>query len=306
MKLTSILFTCLYFSTLDTHAQTVSDIDGNTYQTIVIGSQTWMKENLKTTHFSNGDAIPTTSLATQNDSTIIFQWTYNNDTTYLNTYGRLYSWYTAIDNRNLCPSGWHLPSDTEITILSNFVGGDNIAGNKLKESGTTHWLATTSDVDNASGFTALPAGFKGNSNVFVNINTSASFWTSTSFGSSAFPRGNVYNLQSGDSLLHYGVAVSNCGMSVRCLKNMASGINKSSLKHKINIYPNPASNQLTIELNDTENCQLFVYDILGTIVTQKQLFNKTNTIEIASLSKGAYLVEVAVDDEVMRQMFVKE
>ena len=147
--------------TLNTKAQTISDIDGNIYNTITIGTQIWTKENLKTTRFSNGDSIATTALPINNDSTSIFQWAYNQDSLNIPVYGRLFTWYAVTDSRNVCPTGWHVPSEAEWLSLANFLGGDTIAGDKMKETGTTHWLSTSNMVTNSSGFTALPGGKRG-------------------------------------------------------------------------------------------------------------------------------------------------
>ena len=107
----NILLLVFTFMMLNTQAQTVTDIDGNIYNTITLGTQIWTKENLKTTRFSNGDLIATTSLPINNDSTSIFQWSYNQDSLNIPVYGRLYTWYAVTDNRNVSPTGWHVPSE---------------------------------------------------------------------------------------------------------------------------------------------------------------------------------------------------
>jgi uncharacterized protein (TIGR02145 family) len=120
----------------------VSDIDGNYYKTIQIGSQIWMAENLKTTRYNDGSNIPlvTDNTAWSNLTTPGYCW-YNNDAaTYKNVYGALYNWY-AVNTGKLCPSGWHVPSEYEWTLLVNYLGGVYAAGGKLKETGTTHWYS---------------------------------------------------------------------------------------------------------------------------------------------------------------------
>jgi uncharacterized protein (TIGR02145 family) len=150
---------------------TVNDNDGNVYNTITIGTQVWMKENLKTTKYSDETVIPLVAegAAWAALSTPGYCW-YNNDATlYKNTYGALYNWYT-LNTGKLCPMGWHVPTDTEWKTLEmnlgmtqtqadaeNFRGTDQ--GNQLKEAGTTHWLSPSAGT-NSSGFTALPAGYR--------------------------------------------------------------------------------------------------------------------------------------------------
>ncbi len=140
---------------------TVTDIDGNVYQTVTIGNQVWMAENLRTTRYRNGDLIGTTSPATldySNESAPKYQWAYDGDERNAAVYGRLYTWYAVTDNRNIAPVGWHVPTNAEWTTLIHFLGGESVAGSKLKEAGTMHWKSPNAGATNESGFTALPAG----------------------------------------------------------------------------------------------------------------------------------------------------
>src|SRR5664280_630451 len=138
----------------------VTDIDGNVYHQIIIGTQTWMVENLKTKRYRNGDVIATTIPSTLDISKEVapkYQWAYDGDEKNVPDNGRLYTWYVLTDNRNVCPTGWHVSTDAEWTILVNFLGGDTVALGKLKEAGTLHWK-NPNTATNESGFTALPAG----------------------------------------------------------------------------------------------------------------------------------------------------
>jgi uncharacterized protein (TIGR02145 family) len=112
----------------------LTDKDGNIYNSVTIGTQMWITENLKTTKYSNGDAIPTTTLDISLESTPKYQWAYGDDSTNIATYGRLYTWYAVIDSRNICPTGWHVPTDAEWETLKTNLGGDTIAGGKLKQT----------------------------------------------------------------------------------------------------------------------------------------------------------------------------
>ncbi|MBE0653750.1 MAG: fibrobacter succinogenes major paralogous domain-containing protein [Bacteroidales bacterium] len=145
----------------ETEDLTVTDIDGNVYQTVTIGSQVWLKENLKTTRYRNGDPIPNVT----DDA----QWlslsggaycNYDNISSNSATYGLLYNWDAVIDPRNICPAGWHIPSDTEWKTLIDNLGGEEVAGGKLKEKGTAHWISPNTDAIDQYGFKALPAGYR--------------------------------------------------------------------------------------------------------------------------------------------------
>ena len=150
---------------------TVTDIDGNVYKTITIGTQTWMAENLKTTRFNNGDAISLKSNASSwyyYKSQPNYCWNNNDETTYKAAYGALYNEIT-ISRGAICPSGWHVPYDVDWTTLTSYLGGESVAGGKLKETGTTHWLSPNSGATNESGFSALPGGLRLPQGDYLNI-----------------------------------------------------------------------------------------------------------------------------------------
>jgi uncharacterized protein (TIGR02145 family) len=196
---------------------TVTDIDGNVYQTVTIGNQVWMAENLKVTHYRNGEAIPN---VTDNDTwaglTTGAYCEYDNDANNVATYGRLYNWYAASDIRNIAPAGWHVPSDIEWQTLVNYLGGDAIAGWKMKESGTVHWSSPNTGATNECGFTALPGGYRGWYGIFADLGNYATYWTSTVISSTyAWYRSMSYDnpeVSRYDSKKHYG-------FSLRCVKD---------------------------------------------------------------------------------------
>ena len=191
----------------------VMDIDGNIYKTILIGTQTWMAENLKTTSYNDGTVIPFVpgESAWTDLSTPGYCW-YNNDSV---SYGAIYNWYAA-GNNNLCPTGWHVPSDAEWTTLSTFLGGESIAGDKLKETGTTHWLTSNNNSSNQTGFTALPGGYRSYSASYGNIKRYGYWWSSTEASSTdAFCRYIFYSFDN----LGRNTSSKNSGFSIRCIKN---------------------------------------------------------------------------------------
>ena len=163
---------------------TVTDIDGNVYQTVKIGDQWWMAENLKVTHYRNGAAIP---LVTSDDDWYNLltgaRCAYDNDQSEVATYGYLYNWYAVNDSRNIAPTGWHVPTDAEWSTLVTYLGGDNVAGEKMKEIGTNHWLSPITGATNESGFAALPGGYRNSNGSFRPLGYGATFWSSTEYDS---------------------------------------------------------------------------------------------------------------------------
>jgi uncharacterized protein (TIGR02145 family) len=157
----------------------VTDIDGNVYRTIKIGDQIWMAENLKVTHYANGDIILTNYDNWRN----IAEggcWCNNRDESNIEIYGLLYNWFAVNDSRNIAPAGWHIPSAEEFQILIDYLGGENVAGGKMKETGTKHWESPNTGATNESLFTALPGGFLQEWGAwFAHLGEFADFWTST-------------------------------------------------------------------------------------------------------------------------------
>ncbi|MFH1119838.1 MAG: FISUMP domain-containing protein [Bacteroidota bacterium] len=199
---------------------TVNDVDGNIYQTVNIGSQTWMAENLRTTRFANGEVIPNITDNTQWSVLTTGAWCwYGNDDQYENPYGKLYSWYTVVDSRNLCPEGWQVPTDAEWTTLTDYLGGLNAAGNKLKEAGFEHWVYDpNSNATNQSGFTGLPGGYRYIDGSYLYLGLRSYWWSATDAGANpetAWGRSLGYNYMAATRGNYY----KKDGISVRCLKN---------------------------------------------------------------------------------------
>ena len=198
----------------------IYDIDSNGYDTVHINTQVWLKENLKVTHYNNGNAIPNvTDASTWMGLATGAYCNYNNDTNYVSTYGRLYNFYSVVDSRNLCPTGWYTPSANDWATLTNYLGGDSIAGNKLKETGTAHWAGTNTDATNEVGFTALPSGLRNADGTFDNISQTTVWWSSTSVYLNAIYKGVVYY---DGSTAGYITNTKQGGFSVRCIISTAN------------------------------------------------------------------------------------
>jgi uncharacterized protein (TIGR02145 family) len=163
MTTKTLLLTGLLFALIKSEAQTtITDYDGNVYNTVTIGTQVWIKENLKVTHYGNGEEIPNVSNQGVWDTLTTGAYcNYNNEISNVNTYGQLYNWHAIVDSRNIAPIGWHVPTYDDFILLFDYLGGTNLAGNKLREAGNIHWTAYNGGdhnkyATNSSGFTALP------------------------------------------------------------------------------------------------------------------------------------------------------
>jgi uncharacterized protein (TIGR02145 family) len=198
-------------------SNTVTDIDGNVYPTVTIGSQVWMARNLKVMHYRNGDSIANIIADTAWSNLITGAYcNYNNDTAYATTYGRMYNWYAVKDNRNIAPAGWHVPTDAEWQTLIDYLGGSDVAGGKLKEAGFEHWITPNTGATNESGFSALPGGMRSASGAYGYIRVDGHFWSSTEFDAGlAWYR----PMHAGSTIVTRNYGSVNFGFSVRCVRN---------------------------------------------------------------------------------------
>lgn len=206
------------YITVNIASPTVTDIDGNVYHIVPIGTQEWLVENLKTTKYQDGTTIP-------NITADGLSWSglktgaycnYNNLESNVEVYGRLYNYYAIIDERKLCMKGWHIPDEDEISDLISFLEGESSAGGMLKEIGTTHWLTPNIGATNSSGFTALPGGGRIGSGTFTNIGLKGYYWNSLE--KYAFSNLFTLSFDSNSSIKTYGYKYSD-GYSVRCVKD---------------------------------------------------------------------------------------
>jgi len=204
---------------------TVMDIDGNVYNTVKIGNRWWMSENLKVTHYNNGDAIPNVGADTEWSILISGAYCeYDNNPWYVEAYGRLYNWYAISDRRNISLEGWHIPTDEEWKELEIYLGMDSSEVNDTGNRGTNEGFLLKSDGgwplngngSNEYSFSALPGGYRLDYGLFYNMGYFCYFWSSTEYESD-----NAW-----DRLLHYQSARVNrnfnkkCfGFSVRCIKD---------------------------------------------------------------------------------------
>jgi uncharacterized protein (TIGR02145 family) len=198
-----------------TKLNTVTDIDGNVYNTVKIGTQTWMTENLKTTRYNDGTSIPlvTTNSIWANGETPMMCY-YDNDITFKATYGALYNWH-AVNTKKLCPKGWHVPTDTEWETLIDFLGGEEVAGSKLKA--ITDWESCKNNT-NKVGFSALPSGYRSSYSygTFHYFGFYGGWWSASTNGASFAWYRIVLN--GGGGVFRYDSSQGD-GLSVRCVRD---------------------------------------------------------------------------------------
>jgi uncharacterized protein (TIGR02145 family) len=218
IRLTILLFTGIFLALSSgcektTEKRELADIDGNIYDTVVIDTQVWMAENLKTTRLNDGTKIPlvTSDTAWSNLRTPGYCWYGNYEAFFnLNHYGALYNYY-AVKSGKLCPAGWHVPDTDEWYTLITFLGMD-IAGGKMKETGTRNWLSPNTGATNESSFNALPGGFRNAYyKNFQRFKISGQFWHSE-------PADVMRVTYSSEDVIH-GSLSQNDGASVRCIKD---------------------------------------------------------------------------------------
>jgi uncharacterized protein (TIGR02145 family) len=200
------------------HAIAFIDNDGYAYHEISICNQTWLLENLNVDRYRNGDIIPEVQDSAEWANLTTGAWCYyKNSASYGKVYGKLYNWYAVNDPRGLAPSGWHVASDYEWMTLVNCLGGESVAGSKMKETGTSHWDEDNIDADNSSGFTGISAGNRTFYGPFIEGGRFAQWWSSSS---DTTGNGKLFELASFNSEAGVGTFnKSNEGFYVRCIRD---------------------------------------------------------------------------------------
>ncbi len=206
----------------------ITDVDGNVYRTVLVGSKCWMAENLKTSKFNNFDDIPFVADATAWSALTSPGYCWYNDGIYFNdssvyveTYGLLYNWY-AVDpagngNRNICPEGWHVPSHSEWLEMVNYLGGSTVAGGKLKDHGMLYWESPNTGATNETGFTALPSGARNPDGSYNDyLGTNGHWWSTSEFNTDY---AHFAGLGYASSSVLLGNMNKRLGFTVRCVKD---------------------------------------------------------------------------------------
>lgn len=215
-----IFFSSLFLLSCDKGDElpTIKDIDGNKYHYVTIGSQMWLVENLKTTHFSNGDPIlivkDNNTWSTLTSAACCF---YDNDTINTSSFGYLYNWYAVNDSRGIAPEGWRVANKDDWEKLYNYVGGIDIASAMLKEAGTKNWDKPNEGATNKFGFTALPGGFRDHLGKFYYKGYDGAWWTSSDYDEiTAW----YFMMNAETTVLGIGYPRKKNGLSIRCVKDI--------------------------------------------------------------------------------------
>lgn len=275
----------------------VTDYDGNTYNTVTIGDQIWLKENLQSLHYADGTGITEV-------------WAYNDDENNVPIYGRLYTWdgamnYSTIEGtQGVCPDGWHVPTDNEWTDLGIFLGGDSVAGGKMKSVGTEYWQAPNTGATNESDFTALPAGEYDDTHYWL-LGEYAVLWSSTETSTDKC----LYRyLAFDDAELHTYNYYKNFRYSVRCVKNATVGIGEIGInKKKFKISPNPADEKVLIQLSEQTGFpyEIFFYNTLGKLIKVSLIQSNVFEIDISDFPIGIYVVKTVHKNIIFSEKLIK-
>lgn len=309
-----ILIFCVLFVLIDlkiTIAQTVTDIDGNVYNTVTIGSQVWMKSNLNTSKYNDGTTIQNvTDSATWINLTTGAYCDYNNTPSNSVIYSKLYNWYAVTNSSNLCPTNWHIPNETEWNKLEKFLDytvdttstnwtGTTI-GSKLKEAGSLHWCSISGST-NSSEFTALPGGSRYKIYNYSMIGANGFWWSLNAYDATdAWMRSLVCE----SPPIRRSNYAKICGFSVRCISDFAADINEMVNNEQIKIYPNPTTDKLIIEA--VINSKIEIINIQSQIVKTISIVNSITTIDISNLVRGFYTVKIITNNGFIARKLIKE
>lgn len=298
----------------------LTDIDGNIYNTRIIGSQVWMQENLKVTRYCDGTIIPnisntTTWLGLSSGARCY----YNNDSINdVNVNGALYNWYAVVDTHHICPVGWQIPSYYDWYILEYYLQSNGFnydgttSGNKYGKSlaSTTSWNTSSvtgavgntdySGIRNITGFTGLPSGWR--TDGFYGFRSSAGFWWSSYEYSSTQAMAPSLFYSTVD-LMHI-MSDKTDGNSVRCIKNQSSGINELDKPDEYNIFPNPAHNFISI--GGLQNSLIEIINIQGQILLTYKNSNSNNNFDISRIPNGIYILKITSNNKVSIKKLIKQ
>jgi len=195
------------------------------YESVIIGTQEWMAENLKNNTFCNGEPIPEVEEASQWKDIKTAAWAYyDNEKTHNETYGKLYNWHAANDKRNICPCGWHVPDYTELEQLIDYLGGEPEGGGKLKSIGTIQsntglWYEPNTGATNSTGFSGIPSGHRRTSGTFGGISSIGEWWISTAYIPNPNPEQWYMFLTYDEAGIYRVKGSKNIGFAVRCIKD---------------------------------------------------------------------------------------
>ena len=325
MKKKILLILSFVALTVICKSQIITDYDGNNYNTVTIGTQIWMKENLKTTHYNNGDSIGTTyptTLSIQGITNPKYQWPCNGEKDSVSRYGRLYTWFTVTDARGVCPIGWHIPTETEFLNLDTLMQANynifpptpsytkalsDTIGWGLLDSVANNGAPGSIDhpqLRNITGFSARGAGHREYNGQYVYTTTGqkAAFWSSTNYNSTNAKRFYFMN----SAYCNYAIDpdAKKYGFSARCTKDIVTSQSDIIKEKSLNIYPNPAHNKL--EIDGLANSTIEIIDLQGHLVMSHKATSTKMTLDISKLSNGFYTIRILTNNNIIVSKFIKQ
>jgi uncharacterized protein (TIGR02145 family) len=296
-------------SYVKSQTDSIEDIQGNTYKIVQIGDQWWMAENLRATQYSNGDPIPYLVNDVHWASSVTGAYCYyENDVANSDTFGNLYNWYTVNDDRGICPSGWHVPSDIEWITLEKHLGMSASEAGRM-----TAWRGTNEGDklkdprfggNNSSGFSALGTGYRDPQGVFKALGTDNDYWTSTPFSNLDGIHGILHGLLDSKSTVVRNFHVPGYGFCVRCIMDKITGVSTLPKVENTLAYPNPSVEQLYVRNAGGE--ALTITNIQGMTMLQGVITGSIHQIDISGLEPGAYILNITGGKDIYTMRFIKE
>ncbi len=278
----SLILCAQAFINLYSQTESITDLEGNVYQTVLIGDQRWMAENLRVTKYANGDEIPhltnISDWANTDGGAYCF---YENKTDFIGVYGNLYNWYTVEDDRGVCPAGWHVPSDEDWIKLEMYLGMSAEESQRM-----TAWRGTDEGDkiksesfggNNSSGFTALGTGYRDPAGVFKGMGTDNDYWTSTPYDNEGNTEGVLHGFLNSRSDAVRNFHVPGYGFCIRCVDDNQVQVEHHQENPNSTIFPNPAENHL------------FIKNAIGNHLTIQNLNDQLKTtLHVPSLNLSIY------------------
>jgi uncharacterized protein (TIGR02145 family) len=309
MKLRIIMaLTAIASISLSAQTDSIADIEGNVYHTVQIGTQWWMAENLRVTRFANGDSIPYLKDATDWAATEAGAYCfYDNRSSFSETYGNLYNWYVAGDERGVCPAGWHVPSDEEWITMEMHLGMSAEEALRMTAwRGTDEGDQVKSESfggNNSSGFSALATGYRDPEGIYKAMGTDNDYWTSTPYENQMKTEGVLHGLLNSKSSMVRNFHVPGYGFCIRCVADHGVQVENQTDRPDTIIFPNPAGDQLFI--GNAEGNNLVIQTLSGQTVLVEWEISSNHYVDISGLSEGAYLLSLAAQDNIQVTRLIK-